>query len=232
MKTVTITSDKNHAAREVVRKTLIVCGMLSSLIYVFMNVITAMHYPGYNVLDQTVSELSAIDAPTRQLWVALGIGYGVLVVAFGYGVWLTGNLSRPLRIAGILLLVDGIVGFFWPPMHQREVIAAGGGTLTDTLHIAFTMLTVPLMILTIVFGALAFGRGFRVYSFVTLLVLLFFGILTGLDGSNISQGRPTPLLGVWERINIGAYMVWIIVFSIILLPGKQKPLGRSLFIKT
>src|SRR5215471_11886591 len=33
----------------------------------------------------------------------------------------------------------------WPPMHQRAVLAAGGGTLTDTMHVVWALVTVLLM---------------------------------------------------------------------------------------
>jgi len=106
---------------------------------------------------------------------------------------------------------------FWPPMHQREVLAAGGGSLTDTMHIVFTIVTVPLMMLIIAFGAAALGKRFRLYSIITLTVLIFAGVLTGLESPNISKVLPTPLIGVWERINIGVYMLWVAVFAVSLL---------------
>ena len=56
-----------------VRKVLLNCGILSSLLYVAMNVLGAMQWEGYNTASQTVSELSAIGAPSRPLWVLLGV---------------------------------------------------------------------------------------------------------------------------------------------------------------
>ena len=64
------------------RKALLVCGILSSLLYVAMNVFVAMQWEGYSSVSQTVSELSAIGAPTRSLWVLPGAVYTVLVTAF------------------------------------------------------------------------------------------------------------------------------------------------------
>ena len=50
------------------RKILLVCGVFSVLLYVAMNVLVAMQWEGYSSVSQTVSELSAIGAPTRPLW--------------------------------------------------------------------------------------------------------------------------------------------------------------------
>ena len=69
------------------RKALLVCGIVASLLYLAMNVLIPMQWEGYNSASQVISELSAIDAPTRSLWVPLGIAYTVLMLAFGGGVW-------------------------------------------------------------------------------------------------------------------------------------------------
>ena len=204
------------------RKILLICGILSSLLYVAMMFMAAMLYEGYHSASQTVSELSAIDAPTRSLWVSLAIMYSLLVIAFGYGVWKSAGRNRRLRIVGGAMIVNVIIGLFWPPMHQREVLAAGGGTLTDTMHIVFTMITIPLFLLAIGFGAAAFGKRFRIYSIVTIVVLIVFGVLTGLDSPRMEANLSTPWIGVWERISIGAYMLWVVVLAIVLLRAEKR----------
>jgi hypothetical protein len=210
-------------------KALIKCGFLSSLVYLAMNVFIPMFYPGYSSFSQTVSELSAVDSPTRTLWLVSIILYSVLVFIFGWGVRLTAQGDRRLRIAGSLVMVYVIVGLVWPPMHQREVLAAGGGTLTDTLHIAFTMFTVPLMLLIMGLGAAAFGKHFRRYSMVSILLMILFGILTGLQSARMEANLSTPWMGVWERISIAAYMIWIMVFAVMLLKtaGPIDPSGLN-----
>ena len=65
------------------RTILLVCGVVSSLLYIAMNVFVATQWEDYSSASQTVSELSAIGAPTRRVCVGVGIGYSVLVVAFG-----------------------------------------------------------------------------------------------------------------------------------------------------
>jgi hypothetical protein len=67
---------------------LLACGILASLLYAAMNVFIPLQWEGYSSASQTVSELSAIGAPTRALWVVFGTIYTVVFVAFGWGVWL------------------------------------------------------------------------------------------------------------------------------------------------
>ena len=42
------------------RRSLLVCGIMSSLLYVGMNVVVAMRWEGYSSASQTVSQLSAV----------------------------------------------------------------------------------------------------------------------------------------------------------------------------
>jgi hypothetical protein len=197
------------------------CGIVSSLLYVAMNVIVAMQWEGYSSVSQTVSELSAIGAPTRTLWVALAIAYSALVASFGWGVLQSAGQIRALRTVGWLIVANALLGLAWPPMHQRAVLAAGGGTLTDTLHIAWTVVTNVLFMLQIGLAATAFGKRFRFYSMATMVMLVAFGALTGIEAPGLEQNLPTPLIGVWERIGIGVFMLWVMVLAIAFLRPRD-----------
>ena len=141
----------------------------------------------------------------------------LLIVAFGWGVWISAAENRWLRISSFLLIVYAIIGLAWPPMHQREVLAAGGGTITDTMHIVFTIISVLLMLLVIGFAAASLGKPFLIFSVLSILIMLFFGLMTGLDAPKMEANLATPWIGVWERISIGAYMLWVVVFGFVML---------------
>jgi hypothetical protein len=199
------------------------CGILSSLLYVAMNVFIPMLWSGYSATSQVVSELSAIDAPTRPLWVALGTIYALLYVAFGWGVWLTAAGERRLRVVGALVMAHGVFILFWPPMHLR----GASFSLTDAMHIAFGVVTLLLMSITMGFGAAALGKRFRLYTAATGAVFLVFGALTGIDSPSIANNLPTPWIGVWERINIAAFMLWVVVFAEALLRRRGVAADRA-----
>jgi len=106
-------------------------------------------------------------------------------------------------------------------MHQREVLAAGGGTWSDTLHVVLGLMTVLFMLVAIGFGATAFGKAFRLYSIVTILILFVFGALTGLESPRLQANLPTPWIGLWERINIMGFLLWVAVLAIALLRTER-----------
>jgi hypothetical protein len=201
------------------RKVLLGCGVVSSLLYVAMTVLTSMQWDGYSSASQTISELSAIGAPTRSLWVVPATIYTILVAAFGWGVWKSGGRDRAVRVVGALIIAYASLGVLWPfaPMHLRETLAAGGSTPSDTLHIVLSSVTVVLMLLAVGFAAAAFGPRFRFYSIASLVLLVAFGALTFLDAPRIATNLPTPWVGVWERIDIGVFLVWVVVLAVTLL---------------
>lgn len=195
------------------RSALLVCGMLSSLVYGAANVVAGMSWTSYSFTDQTISELSAIDAPSRSIWQAFMLPYGLLSLAFALGVWWSARGNRRLRIASVILLAICLLGPFWPPMHLRGTPA----TLTDTMHIVFACVTSVLFLLAITFAAGALGKAFRWYSIATLAALVLFGFATFALAPAVGRNEPTPWLGVYERLDVGAYMVWIGVLGIALL---------------
>jgi hypothetical protein len=127
---------------------------ISSLLYVAMSIFVAREDPRYSSVSQTVSELSAVGAPTRQLWVSWSFVYIFLVTAFGWGIRLSAERN----------------------------------------------------------GA--------------LVILVTFGIFTGLEASDMEANLPTPWMGVWERINIGFFLLWVVVLAIMLL-GKSSGIAKQ-----
>ena len=91
--------------RATFRTVLLACGIVSSVLYAAVNIVGALLYPGYSSASQTISELFAIGAPPRILVASLLVVYGLLVYAFGVGVWQSAGGKRALRLASV-----GIVG--------------------------------------------------------------------------------------------------------------------------
>ena len=76
-------------------------------------------------------------------------------------------------------------------------------------------------------GATALGKVFRRYSFLTIIVFVVFGTLTGIESPGIARNLPTPMIGVWERINIAAFMLWVVVFPGAIMRQRTSVLALS-----
>ncbi len=196
-------------------RALLLCGIMSSVWYVAINIFVPFFWPDYSILHHTVSELSAIDAPTRTLWIILASPYIFLFAAFGWGMLRSAKENRSLFIMGWVILVYCMFNLYWPPMHLREVLASGGGTLTDTLHLVWAGITTALFLLIMILGAAGMSTPFRIYTGVSAIFLLLFGTLTSLAAPNLASHLPTPWIGVYERINIGVFLLWVVVLGIL-----------------
>lgn len=203
------------------QKVLLVCGVISSLFYVGSDIFAVMQWDGYSYTSQAFSELLAVGAPTRSLMLPLSFIYNIFVIAFASGISIADKRKRALRFTGIVLIGYAIVGIVTPlffPIHLRGAEA----TISDTMHIILTGVTVLFILLSIGFGAAAHGKRFRLYSIVTIAIILLFGALTGMDGPRIAAQLPTPWLGIKERINIYGYMLWVMVLAIVRLRAENE----------
>jgi hypothetical protein len=73
------------------------------------------------------------------------------------------------------------------------------------------------------FGAAAFAGPFRRYSIATLLLVAAAGGMTSLEAPGVGANLPTPWIGVWERVDIGAWLIWIAVLAARLLAVSRNP---------
>lgn len=198
------------------RKLLLLCGILASIVYVVGDIVAANMWPAYSYRDQSVSELMSIGAPTRALIVVFFTACNVLSLAFVAGAFASARRRVPVVIACWFFsayCVTGEVACLFFPMHQR----GGGSSYSDVMHIAITAFLVLSTFLFIGFGAAAGPRAFRVYSWLTILMLLCFGVWAGTDGSNVAHNLPTPWLGIKERVNIYGALLWIALFARVLM---------------
>jgi hypothetical protein len=222
----TETTPTAHAGSEsttltTVTRALLACGVLSSLLYVGTDLLASMRWVGYSYVNQAVSELNAIGAPTRPLTLGLFSVYNVLVIAFAAGVWASADKKRSLRVAAVMLVVYAVVGAvtnFFSPMHLRGSATSG----TDVGHIVLTAVEVLSIVLFMAFGAAALGKDFRIYSIATILALVAAGALVGAQSTHMTaQAASTPWAGILERVNIYGTLLWVAVLSIVVLRPKK-----------
>jgi hypothetical protein len=196
------------------------CGVISSVLYIGTDMLAAGLYRGYSYTSQQVSELSAIGAPTRPLWIGMSIVYTLLVVAFSVGVWLAAGQNRTLRVTAVLLFAFGVVGILWvlvAPMHLRGTVALA----TDASHIAFAGMQVLVMVLFMALGSGAGGKGFRIYSIATIVAMLVAGVIPSTQVNAIAAGLPTPWMGAVERVSVYLPVLWVGVLGVVLLQAYR-----------
>jgi hypothetical protein len=202
------------------RKLLLVCGILSSLLYVITDITGALQWQGYSYLDQTISELAALDAPSRPTVLVMFTFYNVLLMVFAAGI-MTSSVDRRLQTAANALGGIGAIGLVAAlfPIQQRGAVFS----MNETMHSVLTIATVICIVIAIAAGARAAGQRFYRYSLATIAVSLFFGAAAGANGPQLAQGLATPWLGVIERLSVFSYLAWVAVFAVVLMRKTAAP---------
>jgi hypothetical protein len=95
------------------------------------------------------------------------------------------------------------------------------------MHVVLGGVTVLLMFLAIAVGATAFGKRFRLYSVSSIVALVAFGALTFWEAPRLQANLPTPWMGLWERINISVFLLWVVVLATLLLRSRP-PVSKGL----
>jgi hypothetical protein len=199
------------------RTAFLACGILASALYLAaIDLLAPIAHPEYHSYRfQMVSELFAVEAPTRPLLAVPMTLYNALMFAFVVGVWMSGERRRTVRLAAAALGVYATVSTFGFFVAAMDVRGPQGMTDRDVIHVVATVVQGMALLSAVALGAFARGRKFRVYSLVTLAICLGFGAVAGLAAT----WEGSPWLGTAERISIYAWMSWVAVFAGALMGG-------------
>ncbi len=209
-----MTAPDSSRASRAMHNVLLGCGILAAAAYVVTDVAAGWMYPGYSFVDQYVSELFAIGAPTSRAVVPLFTLSSLLLAAFALGVWQSAARSRSLRFLALALLASALTGFvLWNffPMHMR----GAGRTLTDTMHLVLA--TNPFVLLSLALAIAAFRNRFRAYTAATIVALLVPAIFAFHYAPQIDADQPVPGLGLAERIGQYGYQLWQVALAVVLI---------------
>ncbi len=203
------------------RRALLAYGIAGSILYTAIDIIAGLQYPDYSFTSQAISELFAIGAPTSGLVVPIFTLSSLLTLAFAAGVWLSSGGSRALRLAALMFAgnaVNGLVLWNVYPMHIRGAEA----TFTDTMHILLAGVGVAFILAAVCIVAVSYGGWLRLYSLVTILILLVPGAAVFVYVPELALGQPTPWVGLTERISSYGYFVWQAAFIIYLMRSGRR----------
>ncbi len=196
-----------------VTKALLAAGIVASGLYVVGDVVSGLVYNGsrpYSFRDQWISELTALGSPVRPLMVAVITAHDVLLIAFGLGIWRAAGRSRSLRWLGLGLVATTALGLVIHPFFPM----ASRWNFTDTpMHGILSVVWTLGISAVVVLASVAYRGWFRLYSIGTVLVMMAFGMASGIAIRDIEQNS-TPWAGVFERINAYALMAWFVVLVV------------------
>jgi len=192
-------------------------GLVSLLSYLAAVLFAPTAYPGYRWMQQAVSDLSAVNAPSRDLWNRLSCLYVPcgLVSLMMSCVFIQKKHSRALRL-GVYLFTGmnwlSAAGYTLFPLTDSGY----AGTVQDGLHLAVTALVVVLSITSLV---LVMVGGYRRRAMVSLAMWASVALGMMFIGAVGSGLAPKAIFGVMERFSLFAAVGFTAVLGIYLMRG-------------
>lgn len=199
------------------RKTLVYCGIAAPILYAITAIVGAALRPDdYSHTVNAISELLSNGAPNKAILDVVFNIYNALLLAFAIGAYSTlKNAPRLCRVAMSVLIGIQVLSFSWGffPMDPMGAEATFAGTMHNVLGgiVALATIIMPLL-MGLGLRKINERPGYVKYSFVTSAIIFVSG-LTGV----ILSGQGIHLFGLFERITIGSYEVWIFVTALILI---------------
>ncbi len=197
-----------------------VFGFIGPIIYILAVIIGGMLRSDYSFLYNTISELAVTNAPNLILISILFGIYNFSILVFGIGAFMDNEIakSKKYKSATCMLAIIGFLGllllFF--PQDPRNVAV----TFQGTMHIAIAGISSLLTLISVLLIGINFWKvkemkSFSIYSFLSFVIILLSGGAAAINVANNSAYG-----GLFERITIFAFMLWVIVFSYLILKKK------------
>ena len=179
-------------------------------------------YPGYSQVNQAMSELGAMGAPTHIISPLINnYPLGLLFIFFGLAVFSSFPESRLSKLSGALIAIHGVgsisAGYFSCDFGCKPVDPSP----TQLLHFASGMvMSLSLMISVIIWAYLAnrllLAKKFSAFSLACFLV-------AALALPAMAQAMKSGVgIGLYQRINYGACVIWVAGLAFVLLRYKHR----------
>ena len=191
---------------------LLLCGVISPVVYVVGTVLGAALRPGYSHITDTVSELMSPGSPNKPLMHTLFTASAVFSTLFGVGVWqfvrASGRSTTAGVVGAVLLFAVGLVNILTAAVFPQDPMGAPA-TFQGKMHIILVAaLSVMAMLATLLLGLWARQVdvlvGYGTYTLASLTVMLLTG---GLAVATTEK----PVMGLTERLAVVAVMQWNVV---------------------
>lgn len=198
-----------------VRKILLICGMLVPITYIFMYLLGGALRPGYNHVVDSVSELLSPGAPNRMLITGIDMVYGVLHILFGIGVlqYFKNSGSKLLvGTIGIWMIIGAGLAIIGTAIFPQDAVGAPP-TTQGKIHLILVFgALLPFSLLSALLIGIWFKKagifpGFTLYTFIS------FGLMVILGGMGASMAG-TETMGLGERLSAIAIHQWLFVFAL------------------
>lgn len=183
-------------------KTLLAAGFIGPIIFFFIvYFLTPLFYPGFDMANQTISELGNADSPIKTFHNTFGFSLtGIFIMIFAFGIFRSREINKLGKFAAVFFLVTGVLMYLTGIFYGD---AAGiSYSLRSQIHEIVANYQFPVLAVGLVLFAFSIANNKKI-NWLTP-VILFFGLITlALAYFLFFVIPPPPNLGIIQRFAIG-----------------------------
>lgn len=191
-------------------KVLIACGLVGPLIF-FLTVyfVFQFFYPGYDMANQTISELGAMNSPVKTLTNVFGFGlFGIFIMLFAFGLFKSKEVNLMGKLSAFFVFVTGILMYLTGIFNGTS---GGGYTTLDTIHVIVANYQFPILAFGLVLFAFSVAGNEKLRWLTPVILVL--GIVTLYLAYVFFFTIDLQNRGIWQRGAIGIPYVIVMILS-------------------
>ena len=187
-------------------------GIIAGVFYFLHIILGKKYYNGYDPLSQAISDLTALNSPSKKIASIFSFIYGVFNIIFviGFYKFFKGKINKTISFGSGVFCIMALIsflGYTFFPLSE----AGYAGTFQDKMHIFVTIAVVVFTIITIILFSIGFlkTKNYKYIGIISIIAFIF--LITGAILINI---LPNEYFGVAERINVYTVIVYTGILSL------------------
>jgi hypothetical membrane protein len=186
-------------------------GLLGGVFYFSHIIMGRIFYKGYNPLTQAVSDLTALNSPSRNIALIFSVLYGICTVIFViyFFIYYKGKLNKIVSLGAFSFCIMAVISFLGYTFFPLST-SGYAGTFQDKMHLLVTILVVAFTIISILLFCIGFFRT-KNHKYLGIISLCAFIFLA--TGAMLVNILPKEYFGVAERINIYTVIIYTCILS-------------------
>lgn len=191
---------------------LVLVGLVGTLFYFLHVILGKLYYPGYSSLAQAVSDLTAANAPSREIASTYSRVYGLFNVTACtlFCVFFQDRVNKVFRIGIYLFAVMqwiSAVGYTLFPLSESGY----AGAFQDVMHVVVTAFVVLLSIISMILIAVGCFKSKAHKSFGVFTIVILGVMAIGSIGIGVV---PLEYIGLAERLSVYSIVIYNAVLSL------------------
>ena len=198
-------------------KILIACGFAGPIIF-FLTVyfLFPFLYSGYDIANQTISELGGLNSPIKTLANVFGFSlFGIFIMLFSFGLFRLNEINLLGKAGVFFIFVTGILMYLTGIFNGT----LQGFTNLDLLHVVVANYQFPILAAGLVLFAFGISNNEKLKWLTPVILILGLATLGLAYVFFFTHGLQNR--GIWQRVAIGVPYIIMMIIALTIYRNKK-----------